>query len=114
MVERLHGMQEVSGSNPLSSTFKPFANCRGLFIAMPFYCYILFSLSRDRYYIGHTGDDPEERLRKHNSNHKGFTGKTGDWQLVFKEPFETKSEAYAREREIKSWKSRKRIEAIFR
>jgi len=32
--------------------------------------YILCSINKDRYYIGFTGDEIQERLRKHNSNHK--------------------------------------------
>ena len=76
---------------------------------MPFHVYILYSPSRNKYYVGHTGDDLSERLRKHNSNHKGFTGKTGDWTIVYTEAFDTKELAYKREREIKAWKSRKRI-----
>ncbi len=63
--------------------------------------------------MGHTGDNLEERLKKHNCNHKGFTGKVGDWQLMYTEAFGTKKEAYERERQIKLWKSRKRIEALF-
>jgi putative endonuclease len=51
----------------------------------------------------------DERLRKHNSNHKGFTGNSTDWKLVYKEEFEDKNSAYARERQIKSMKSRKKI-----
>ncbi|MFA7687387.1 MAG: GIY-YIG nuclease family protein, partial [Moheibacter sp.] len=41
---------------------------------------------------------------KHLSNHKGFTAKTKDWNLVYYEEFGSKSEAYKREREIKGWK----------
>ena len=37
--------------------------------------YILYSPSADSYYIGFTGDDPLQRLRRHNTNHMGFTGK---------------------------------------
>ncbi|PKP07814.1 MAG: excinuclease ABC subunit C, partial [Bacteroidetes bacterium HGW-Bacteroidetes-3] len=37
------------------------------------------------------------------------TGNENDWQLVYKEEFSSKTEAYSREREIKSWKSRKKI-----
>jgi putative endonuclease len=77
-----------------------------------FYCYILYSELLNKYYIGHTGDSLEERLRKHNSKHKGFTGGIGDWQIVYREVFSTKSEAYAKERQIKGWKSRKKIEAL--
>jgi putative endonuclease len=76
--------------------------------------YILFSLLKDKYYIGHTGDDLQERLRKHNSNHKGFTGKVGDWRIIYSETYSTKEEAFARERQIKSWKNRNRIESLIK
>jgi putative endonuclease len=76
---------------------------------MTFHLYILYSKTLDRYYIGYTGDTLEERLRKHNSNHKGFTGKANDWKIVYTESYSSKELAYAREREIKSWKSKQRI-----
>jgi putative endonuclease len=72
----------------------------------------LFSPTKNKYYIGHTGHDLKERLRKHNSNHKGFTGKINDWKIIYTEGFETKELAYKREREIKSWKSRIRVERL--
>jgi putative endonuclease len=77
-----------------------------------FYVYILYSPSRNKFYVGCTGDDLVERIRKHNSNHKGFTGKTGDWELKYREEFPAKTLAAKREREIKSWKSRKMIEKL--
>ena len=76
--------------------------------------YILFSLLKDKYYIGHTGDDLQERLCRHNSNHKGFTGKVGDWKIIYSETYSTKEEAFARERQIKSWKNRNRIESLIK
>jgi len=79
---------------------------------MEFYLYILFSPTKNRYYVGHTGDLLEERIRKHNSNHKGFTGGMGDWKLKYSECLSTKQEAAKREREIKNWKSRKLIEKL--
>ncbi|MEX1000686.1 MAG: GIY-YIG nuclease family protein [Crocinitomicaceae bacterium] len=79
---------------------------------MNYHCYILFSEELDRYYVGHTGDELSERTRKHNSNHKGFTGKADDWELKFAKVFETKKQAYAFERKVKSWKSRKKIEEL--
>jgi len=78
---------------------------------MPYHLYILYSPSLDRYYYGHT-ENVEERLRRHNSNHKGFTGKNADWNVVYTEEFSTKELAYARERQIKAWKNRKRIEEL--
>jgi len=74
--------------------------------------YILYSESANQYYVGCTGDDINERIRRHNSQHKGFTGKTHDWKLVYTEQYADKHEAFAREREVKSWKSRKKIEAL--
>jgi len=74
-----------------------------------FLFYILYSVTRDSYYIGHTGDSMEERLRRHNSNHKGFTGGLSDWTVCHIEEFPTKELAYKREREVKAWKSRKRV-----
>jgi len=74
--------------------------------------YILFSTTLDRYYIGYTGDDIHHRITKHNSKHIGFTGKTNDWQLKHCEEFALKAEAMSREKEIKNWKSRLRIEKL--
>ncbi len=76
-----------------------------------YYFYILYSISFDKFYIGYTADI-NERLRKHNSNHKGFTGVANDWKVVYSEQYSTKSEAFAREREVKGWKSRKKIVAL--
>ncbi|MCB2194933.1 MAG: GIY-YIG nuclease family protein [Bacteroidetes bacterium] len=73
-----------------------------------YYFYILYSETLDRYYIGHTSD-LEDRLEKHNSNHKGFTGKANDWKVFYSERFLSKELAYTREREVKKWKSRKKL-----
>jgi putative endonuclease len=64
--------------------------------------YILYSNLKDKYYVGNTGDEMEERLRKHNSNHKGFTGKVGDWKIIYAEIYNDKEIAMKRESEIKS------------
>lgn len=74
--------------------------------------YILYSETLNKYYVGSTGDSLESRLKKHNSNHKGFTGGCGDWTLMYYEEFQSKSEALRREKEIKKWKSRKLIEKL--
>ena len=77
-----------------------------------FNLYILYSPSINKYYIGYTGDDLQERLRKHNSNHKGFTGNKNDWIIKYTEHYSTKVEAMNREETIKAWKSRKLIEQL--
>ena len=74
--------------------------------------YILHSFTKNNYYVGFTGDDLYERLRKHNSNHKGFTGKLGDWVVKYTELYLTKELAYKRERQVKGWKSRKMLEKL--
>ncbi|MEN9446741.1 MAG: hypothetical protein RJA25_30 [Bacteroidota bacterium] len=79
---------------------------------MPCYCYILYSSYLDKFYIGQTCDDLNERLRRHLSNHKGFTGKAKDWVIVYFETFNTKEESLKRESLFKSMKNRKFIEKL--
>ena len=74
-----------------------------------FQVYILFSEILDKFYVGHTSEELEERLRKHLSNHSGFTAKAKDWKIVYQELFPDKSLAYKRELQIKSWKSKVKI-----
>jgi len=76
-----------------------------------FYCYILYSLKLDRYYVGHS-QDIDLRLVQHNSGISAFTAKADDWKIVYKQAFETRESARTRENEIKPKKSRKYIEWI--
>ncbi|MBK9177581.1 MAG: GIY-YIG nuclease family protein [Flavobacteriales bacterium] len=76
--------------------------------------YILYSAQLDRYYIGHTTEPIEERLRKHLSDHNGWTAKAKDWRVVYTEEHADKSAAYRRELEVKAWKKRIPIEALVR
>ncbi|MEO0339455.1 MAG: GIY-YIG nuclease family protein [Bacteroidota bacterium] len=75
-------------------------------------CYILYSSILDRYYIGSTSMEPQARLRRHLSNHKGFTSKAKDWIIVYTELFDTIGLARKREYQIKRWKSRKKVEQL--
>ena len=69
------------------------------------YCvYILKSLKSKRYYIGHTGN-LQRRLTEHNSGKTKSTKGYVPWIIVHTEIYKTKSEAYKREKEIKSYKS---------
>ncbi len=77
-----------------------------------YHTYILFSERVNKFYVGYTGQGLEERLSRHNSNHKGFTGRSNDWAVAYSEAFSTKSEALQREKVIKGWKSRKKIEQL--
>ena len=79
---------------------------------MPFTFYILYSDKAQKFYIGFTGTDIQQRLKKHNTNHKGFTGKFGDWKIVRLEYFQTKQEAMKREKQVKAWKNAHKIKAL--
>jgi len=80
---------------------------------MKFIVYILYSDSRNKFYIGYTSD-LEERIRRHNQKSKGFTGNVNDWEVVYIEHFETKEQAHKRELQIKSWKSRIKIQELIK
>ncbi|MFI5152269.1 MAG: GIY-YIG nuclease family protein [Chitinophagales bacterium] len=75
------------------------------------FVYIIHSQSLDRYYIGET-DDVETRLRKHRARHRGYKWSMPDWELKLLEAFTTKKEARIREKQLKNWKNRKRIEEL--
>jgi len=77
-----------------------------------FTVYILHSKILDKYYIGFTSEEVNVRLSKHLSNHSGFTGKAKDWLIVYTESFPIKALAMQREKEIKKWKSKKKIEQL--
>ncbi len=75
---------------------------------MNYYLYILKSASKETNYTG-VSDDPERRLRYHNSESKGYTQRYRPRKLVFAYRFETKEKALIAERKVKSWKSKKMI-----
>ncbi len=79
---------------------------------MEYTCYILFSESLNKFYIGYTSDELSIRLKKHLANHTGYTAKAKDWKVVYFELFDTKEQAMSRERFIKKQKSRKYIEQL--
>ncbi len=76
-----------------------------------FYTYILYSAVFDRYYTGHC-EDIEARLERHNNWGVPSTRAYIPWKLVYYETYNNRSEASARELEIKNKKSRKYIEFL--
>jgi putative endonuclease len=81
---------------------------------MEFCCYILFSHSINRYYIGYTSDI-DERIKLHNTGYFGgrsYTSKTRDWELYLIIPCVTIEQALSIESKIKKMKSRKYIENL--
>ena len=67
--------------------------------------YILYSKSIDSYYVGYT-NSIERRLEEHNRKKGKYTDRGIPWELVYSETFESKKEAMAREKYIKSRKSK--------
>ena len=105
--ERLNGIQEVSGSIPLSSTlFNNLSKLQKLF-----YLYILLNSITGKFYIGQT-KDLQRRLIYHNSGYGKSTRGEGHWELVYQEMYKTRRDAVNREREIKLKKSREFIKAL--
>ncbi|RJP61292.1 MAG: GIY-YIG nuclease family protein, partial [Ignavibacteriales bacterium] len=64
----------------------------------------LKSENKERYYIGHSAN-VEKRLSEHNSGKTKSTKAYVPWKIIYTEEYQTKSEAYKREIEIKSYKS---------
>ena len=76
-----------------------------------YHTYILKSKKDSQYYVGYT-DNPDVRLKLHNTNKVQATKNRGPWEIFHIEQFQTEREAIKRERQIKSWKSRKAIERL--
>ena len=73
--------------------------------------YILYSKTIDAYYIGSTSNI-EDRLKRYNSGRSTYTKRGIPWTIVYRKEYETKSEAYRAELDIKSQKCRKYIEVL--
>lgn len=76
-----------------------------------FFTYILCSEKTNHYYIGQS-EDLKKRLIEHNEGRVKSTKHGVPWRLSYFEEFETRSEAYKREQQIKKRKSRKFIETL--
>ncbi|MBC7829141.1 MAG: GIY-YIG nuclease family protein [Chitinophagaceae bacterium] len=74
-----------------------------------FCTYILYSVSYDRYYIGHC-ENVTARLLRHNSKMVPSTKPYVPWNLMYYEEYHTRPKASNRELEIKKKKSRKYVE----
>jgi putative endonuclease len=67
--------------------------------------YILYSKTIDSYYVGYT-NSIERRLTEHNRKKEKYTDKGIPWMLVHREIYMTKKVVMAREKFIKSKKSK--------
>lgn len=67
------------------------------------YVYVLHSLKDGKYYIGCT-TDLTKRLVRHNAGGNISTKYRRPFELIYSEMYNDKREAFARERQIKSYK----------
>jgi putative endonuclease len=80
---------------------------------MSHYVYILQSLKDSRYYIGETSD-VTARLAFHNAGLQRSTRNRKPFKLILTETYETRPEALAREKQIKSWKGGEAFKQLLR
>lgn len=73
---------------------------------MTFEVYVLKSLADGIRYTG-SGEDANERLRRHNKGDYRFTKGHRPWVIIYSEKYNTRSEAIKRERFLKSGSGRK-------
>jgi len=78
---------------------------------MKHFTYILYSKTKDRYYIGSTAD-VEKRLERHNAGATKSTKSGRPWKIVYSEKYNSKTDAIKRENYLKRMKSRKMIESL--
>ena len=76
-----------------------------------FHVYILYSPSKDKYYVG-SCEDISIRLDQHNSGRNKSTSYGVPWELKKAEVYDTRTEAVQRETFIKRMKSKKFIEMV--
>jgi len=81
-----------------------------------FTVYALYNPERSRIYVGQTSD-LEKRLKRHRAllptKINSFTKKlSGTWEVVYSENHTTRSEAWAREKQLKSAKGREFVWTI--
>ena len=77
---------------------------------MPF-VYVLRSLATGHSYTGAT-TNLKVRLERHNSDMSRSTKNRGPWVVVHQEEFATLSEAYRREKALKTGKGREEVQRI--
>ena len=70
-----------------------------------FTTYIIYSETRDIFYIGQT-NNIEDRILRHNQNRNKYTKGKGPWKLVFQKTFTTRPEAVQLETKLKSFKNK--------
>lgn len=76
-----------------------------------FYAYVLQSLKNGRLYTGST-NNLERRLSEHNAGQSKYTKHTAPFELVYKEVYNTRVDAFKREMFLKTGKGRDEIKKL--
>jgi putative endonuclease len=79
---------------------------------MAFYVYILASKRNGTLYVGMTDDLPKRMWLHRNEILPGFTKEYGVKMLVWYEPHESRESALLRERRLKKWNRKWKLELI--
>jgi putative endonuclease len=66
-----------------------------------FRVYILYSDALRKYYVGQT-KDLERRIEEHNRGKTSFTAKGVPWKIIWSNEFDSRADAMAMEKRIKS------------
>ena len=80
---------------------------------MAYFTYVLKNQRDSIRYVG-SGEDANERLRRHNKGDYKFTKGHRPWELVHQEEYSTRSEAMRREKFLKSGQGRKWLDEILK
>ena len=76
-----------------------------------FYAYVIRSINQDFFYKGHC-ENPEERLKQHNSGMTESLRPYIPFIIVYQEAFSTREEAIAREKYFKSSAGRRFLKKV--
>ena len=71
-----------------------------------YYTYIIYSATIKKYYAG-SCQDVQHRLEDHLKSRNKYTKVAKDWELKYFETFQTRSEAFQRELQMKKMKNLK-------
>ena len=76
-----------------------------------FYGYILYSLSKGKFYIGQT-NSTEDRLRRHNSGYSLSTKYGIPWELITSFSLPNRSDAIILEKKIKAYGAKRYLISV--
>ena len=78
-----------------------------------YFVYVLRSLKDKRRYVGQTADIAK-RIRQHNADSTESTRRRRPFELLYEESYDTRADAKAREKHLKSGKGREELNEILK